>query len=74
MVTFRKCELCGRALEGPEAGQEVVEHRGLDPAQDALLQREIPGDLPADSVCDECLAEYRRRLGGKPQLPESHPG
>ena len=63
MVTFRKCEICGRALEGPEAEQQEVEHRRLEPAEGAVLQREVPHDLPSGSVCDECLSEYRRRTG-----------
>jgi hypothetical protein len=63
MVNFRKCAICGRALEGPEAGQQVVEHRRFDPAMGAHLQREIPRDLPPESVCDECLEAYRRGIG-----------
>jgi hypothetical protein len=63
MVNFRKCEICGRVLEGPEAEQQAVENRRFDPAAGAVLQREVPRDLPPDSVCDECLEAYRREIG-----------
>lgn len=63
MISFRKCEVCGRALEGPEAEQQVVEHRRFDPAAEAVLQREIPRDLPPEAVCAECLEEYRLATG-----------
>jgi hypothetical protein len=63
MVNFRKCEICGRALEGPEGEQHVVENRRIDPAAGAALQRDVPRDLPPDSVCDDCLETYRRGIG-----------
>ena len=63
MIDFRKCEICGRPLEGPEGDQREVEHRRLEPAAEAVLQREIPGDLPEGAVCEACLRDYRRRIG-----------
>jgi hypothetical protein len=63
MIEFRKCEICGRPLEGPEAEQVQVDKRRLDPAAGAVLQRELPRDLDPDAVCDECIEEYRRRTG-----------
>jgi hypothetical protein len=63
MVSFRKCEICGRVLEGPEAEQQVVENRRFDAAAGAALQREVPRDLPSASVCGECLEAYRRETG-----------
>ncbi len=63
MVNFRKCAICGRALEGPEAEQQVVQHRRFDPAAGAVLQRDMPRDLPPESVCDQCLEAYRREIG-----------
>jgi hypothetical protein len=66
MVNFRKCEICGRVLEGPEAEQQVVENRRFDAAAGAALQRQMPRDLPPGSVCDACLEAYRRETGNRP--------
>ena len=73
MVDFRKCEICGRPLEGPEGEQREVEHRRLDPAAEAVLQREIPRNLPEDAVCGACLRDYRRRIG-RGDEPPGRPG
>lgn len=70
-MDFRKCEICGRPLEGPEGEQYEVEHRRVDPAAGAALQREMPHDLPSEAVCDDCLRAYRREIGGPP--PEESP-
>jgi hypothetical protein len=66
VVNFRKCEICGGPLEGLEGEQHEVEHRRLEPAENAMLQREVPHDLPYEAVCDDCLAEYRRETGSPP--------
>jgi hypothetical protein len=73
VIDFRKCEICGRPLEGPEGELREVEHRRLDPAEDAVLQRDVPEDLPEGSVCDACLRDYRRRIGGG-EGPGRRPG
>ena len=63
VVSFRKCEICGRSLEGPASGQQEVEHRRIDPAAGAALQRQVPRDLPPEAVCEECLEAYRKLIG-----------
>jgi hypothetical protein len=72
VVSFRKCEICGRSLDGLEGEQHEVENRRVEPAENALLQREVPHDLPSEAVCDDCLAEYRRKTGSPPA--EERPG
>jgi hypothetical protein len=73
MVTFRKCDICGKALGGPEAEQHEVENRRFDAAAGAVLQRETPRDLSSEAVCDECLEAYRRQIGQR-DPSESPPG
>ena len=73
MVDFRKCEICGRPLEGPEGEQREVAHRRLDPAAEAERQRAIPRTLPEDAVCGACLRDYRRRIG-RGDEPPGRPG
>lgn len=63
MIDFRTCEICGRPLEGPEGEQQAVENRPFDAAAGAALQRDAPPDVTPDSVCQECLREYRREIG-----------
>ena len=70
MVSFRKCDICGKPLEGPAAEQHVVENRPIDPAAGAVLQRETPRDLDSQDVCGDCLREYRKGIGRYPPSEE----